>query len=536
MRKSTSPRDDFNRDVIETLYRQVSGVCSNPDCMVVTTGPVLTLAPKKSSNIGVAAHITAAAKGGPRYDSAMSSAERKSAANGIWVCHNCSRKIDNDDASYPVELLDAWKKTALEAAVLRHSKPQLTEATVEARVAAAICAQPSKHALKALPNARKAVEAYLNGLDERFRVHTDIVNGMQVHSIHANTTTNVQWKVTPTDAPMAAQAIKSLFEEGRGAQIPLNSFELTGSPLFDELLNGVGPGTLSIEPTPRKATMRLTLLEKATGARRMQLTVDAELTSGTKAASVVARLWGGAVTLTASFTERASLKVGHDLNVWEGRDIRTLPDFEAVQDFARYAHEGMRLELAIYSDSRPIYDNLVDMPTGDFTAGLYFLVDYLACAREFAFRYQFGAHFRRAITFDHDDYVRLRQAFDVLTGARPDAEVIETITVSATFVEGTTLEADTELSVIKCVTHGLNDVPLFDSTLRLPPVELEVTGRATAKRRTYKPGQRVTLKFDPRAATTRVAWRLVGDAPAHLVPREPSPAAGAASSAPSTAG
>ncbi|WP_422010921.1 hypothetical protein [Roseateles sp.] len=96
MPKSAPPRDDFKRDVIETLYRQVSGVCSNPDCMVVTTGPVLTLAPEKSSNIGVAAHITAAAKGGPRYDPAMSSAERKSASNGIWVCHNPALKAKNE--------------------------------------------------------------------------------------------------------------------------------------------------------------------------------------------------------------------------------------------------------------------------------------------------------------------------------------------------------------------------------------------------------------------------------------------------------
>jgi len=348
------------------------------------------------------------------------------------------------------------------------------------------------------------------------------VDGTPVHSIHAKTTTDLQWRVAPADAPQAAKAIKSLFEEGRNVDIRLNSFELVGSPLFEELLNGAGPGTLSINPAPRKATMRLTVLDQASGARRMQLTADADLTSGTKAASIVARLWGGAITLTASFAERSSLTVGHDLNVWEGRDIRTLPDFEAIHDFARYAHEGMRLAVAIYSYGRTLFEDAVDMPTGDFTAALYVLVDYLACAREFAFRYDLSAPFRGTVDFNHDDYLRLRQAYDVITGARPDIEAMEPISVSAKFVEGATWEADKEISIIKCVTHGMNDVPLFDSVLRLPAVELEVTGRATTKRRSYKPGQTLTLKFDPRAATTRVVWRLVADTPAHLVPKDPN--------------
>src|SRR5713101_8543559 len=87
-----SLRDEFPRAVIETLGRRVGFLCSNPSCRQATTGPH----EKESAavNIGVAAHITAASPRGPRYDPSLSADERRSAANGIWVCQSCAKLID----------------------------------------------------------------------------------------------------------------------------------------------------------------------------------------------------------------------------------------------------------------------------------------------------------------------------------------------------------------------------------------------------------------------------------------------------------
>jgi hypothetical protein len=46
--------------------------------------------------LGVAAHITAASPDGPRYDQNLSSEQRKSPDNGIWLCQNCAKLVDND--------------------------------------------------------------------------------------------------------------------------------------------------------------------------------------------------------------------------------------------------------------------------------------------------------------------------------------------------------------------------------------------------------------------------------------------------------
>src|SRR5690349_211383 len=91
-------RDDFPNPVKQLLARRVGVKCSNPDCRKPTSGPHQL--PDKTVSIGVAAHITGAAPGGPRYDSALLTAARRSAGNGIWLCQSCSKLIDCDEARY----------------------------------------------------------------------------------------------------------------------------------------------------------------------------------------------------------------------------------------------------------------------------------------------------------------------------------------------------------------------------------------------------------------------------------------------------
>ena len=96
-----------------TLSRRVGGFCSRPGCKNHTTGPHAN--PDKVNDTGVAAHITAAAPGGPRYNPALTSAERKAANNGMWLCQSCAKLIDSDAATYPEALLREWKAWAEKA-------------------------------------------------------------------------------------------------------------------------------------------------------------------------------------------------------------------------------------------------------------------------------------------------------------------------------------------------------------------------------------------------------------------------------------
>lgn len=116
-------RDEFAQRVIEALRERVGGLCSNPECRCPTTGP--NAIASKSTRVGVAAHICAAAPGGPRFDQSMSSVERASASNGIWLCANCSRRVDSDVQTYSRELMLAWKVDAETEACQQLGKPRL---------------------------------------------------------------------------------------------------------------------------------------------------------------------------------------------------------------------------------------------------------------------------------------------------------------------------------------------------------------------------------------------------------------------------
>jgi hypothetical protein len=116
-------RDDFPESVKTQLAKRVGYRCSRPDCQRATSGPSLTT--PQAVNMGVAAHITAASPGGVRYDPSLTSEQRKSYENGIWLCKYCGDLVDKDAMTYPVQLLLDWKASAEQRAGMEvHRLPQ----------------------------------------------------------------------------------------------------------------------------------------------------------------------------------------------------------------------------------------------------------------------------------------------------------------------------------------------------------------------------------------------------------------------------
>lgn len=103
-------RDNFTKQTIDILAKRVGFYCSNPSCRKHTVGP--NDIEDKAILVGVAAHITAASPGGPRYDEILNFSERTHINNGIWLCCNCATLIDKDDIAFPATLLKKWKEDA----------------------------------------------------------------------------------------------------------------------------------------------------------------------------------------------------------------------------------------------------------------------------------------------------------------------------------------------------------------------------------------------------------------------------------------
>src|SRR5688572_20443116 len=103
-------RDDFSKLTVDILAKRVGYLCSNPDCRKHTVGPNDVV--DKATIIGIAAHITAAAPGGPRYDATLTPDQRGHIDNGIWLCSNCSILIDKDPNAFSTAFLKKWRYDA----------------------------------------------------------------------------------------------------------------------------------------------------------------------------------------------------------------------------------------------------------------------------------------------------------------------------------------------------------------------------------------------------------------------------------------
>ena len=106
----SSNRDNFTAKTKDTLAKRVGYLCSNPNCRKLTVGA--NEIEDKSTSVGVAAHITAASEGGPRYDGSLTKKQRIHINNGIWLCSNCATLIDKDPENYSTSLLRQWKSSA----------------------------------------------------------------------------------------------------------------------------------------------------------------------------------------------------------------------------------------------------------------------------------------------------------------------------------------------------------------------------------------------------------------------------------------
>lgn len=101
------PREEFPAAVKRDLATRAAHFCSNPRCLRLTSGPQIT--GSRGLGTGHAAHICAAAVGGPRYDPSQTPDQRRSIENGLWLCRECGDMVDKDTDGFARETLRSWR-------------------------------------------------------------------------------------------------------------------------------------------------------------------------------------------------------------------------------------------------------------------------------------------------------------------------------------------------------------------------------------------------------------------------------------------
>ncbi len=112
---------DFNKATIEALGKRAGYLCSNPDCRGPTVGP--NSDPSGTTIIGEAAHIAGARPSSARYRRDSNDALRADITNGIWLCCNCHKTVDNDEKGHPEDLLLHWREQHESFVLGRLGKP-----------------------------------------------------------------------------------------------------------------------------------------------------------------------------------------------------------------------------------------------------------------------------------------------------------------------------------------------------------------------------------------------------------------------------
>lgn len=478
-------RDNFPRSVAEKLARQVAYICSNPECRVQTVGS--TASGSSVTSIGVAAHICAASIGGPRYDIHQSLAERTSESNGIWLCNNCSRKVDNDESAFTVTVLRAWKAQATAASKSRLGKKVVNDADVESRLASAFKTLPSGQSLFAISNVHRATQQYLEELDSRLRVDTSHGPAGTSYDIRAKVDVPLKMTWTTDDTSDPVGQFKSLLEQGRAAKFNVTTLSMSGSPLLEELINQAGPGVLHIIPHSDTALVRL-MVEIANEGFEEFVAGDGRVTQGSKQINLETTFFKGAlrISLSSTFSGDTSISVAVDYQNWNTVDIRYLRDFEQLRQLFNVLKGGRRIRLEANDEKGNRLQQDLDLSDEkDFVSGHHWWLRYISKARIVANRYNLQIPCNVTHQVSRGEYEALFDATQTCEGKKTHehgkadpvelrAQITQPVEITP---EGAYLEIEFQVSAPTIYN-------VFDCIVTMPPLCIAVEGHGYAT----KPG------------------------------------------------
>jgi hypothetical protein len=413
-------RDDFPLKVKRNLAMRVGHVCSNPECEEHTSGPVAT--EDDYSNTGVAAHIRAAAVGGPRYDPEMTPEQRKSARNGIWLCSSCSVKVDDDVATYYPELLHQWKREAEQRAKRRQGQPLLTQTGVQRQLETIFSAAPSKSSQDALTNAVTAVGTFLRAMDPRFEVSVVQDGGTTRYQLTAKEPVVLGFHFEPVNLDGARQELVRLHEHGGEGRIEVSRFSIDGSPLVARLV-GQGSGHVELAAQERPASVRL-WLSHTDGQQTDLFVLEGRVTGGTKSHTVSAAAFDGTFGLELQLLHPTGpdaacggeVLFSFEPEAWRGRNIKRLPAIEPLRSLFGGLLDGARLMAEAFVEEAAIWSTDITPTDMVFVGGQQALLDYAHFARTLADKLSLSLAFLPDHSFDFEELNLLAQVAQIAQG------------------------------------------------------------------------------------------------------------------------
>lgn len=333
-----SLRDNFPKHVVDKLKGRVGNHCSNPACDVPTVGP--QAGSDKVATIGVAAHISAASPGGPRYRSDMTPSERKSFSNGIWLCQSCSVLIDRDVDTYPESLLNDWKAEAERLATSRRGKKPPSDKDAIEMFGTAFTGYAQRLIPNAIANIHGASTRVLEALDPRFLVKSSYDGEVTHFELHAKENANIQLHVTRDYANEYKNKFSKLIETGEDLEISSEGISFSGSKLIEELRSQAsGEGKLKISAPRKPAALKIWVQSDDGAIVEYFDDVIGEVAFGTREFKFSGHAYKKILEMTLEQSiqndKPGSYTFNIDIRHWNGQDIRYLPYYPKIKSLVK---------------------------------------------------------------------------------------------------------------------------------------------------------------------------------------------------------
>jgi hypothetical protein len=460
-------RDDFPKKVVDPLKARVNNRCSNPICRVPTTGP--TTDHEKVNNIGIAAHITAASPGGPRYDPFMSKEERKSIKNAIWLCSNCSIKIDRDPNKYSVNDLLSWKESAEKKASEELGKKLPDDNYVIQSLATALTGQSSIFLPNLLSNASKATSMSLETLDPRFFIKTNYCNGLTSFELRAKEPVDTQIFVNKKFTDEFIEKYTKLKEHGEKLVIDSQAVEIKGSPLLREIFSQ--QGRLEVTQNLNKKTIQKLWVEHPTTPENIQFyDIVGSVAIGTNSMTFDGSTCDNIFSINYRINHhqfgKSNINFTFSINfkIWDDKDIVSLPYFDSIYELMNKINEGWILHSSMEIEGKKLFAGTVNnIQENEYFKSAHSQLHYIKIISGICQKLNISIKYNHAYEYTADEHRRATEVYQIMSDG------ISVGKISINDNAKCTLEATDDLSNIRMILDA-KDKP---AAIRIEQLEQE---------------------------------------------------------------
>lgn len=379
-------RDDFSPQVKRTLVSRVASRCSNPDCRVPTTGP--TTDPEGINSVGKAAHIAAAATGGPRYDASMTPGQRSCVSNGIWLCSICADDVDRDALRYPATLLHAWKRQAENTARAELGKALPTERELAVFKTKVLGENITGQSISELITGVQQIGIReIERLDPRFTARiTSDHRGITI-TLNPIEPVSCQLCVPEEAAAEFLGKLADLQKHGERLEMDAQGIRVEGTPVFDQLVTEPRKFILDTH-LRRKAMQRITWTDTSSG-KPMTAEFVGQIVGGLESFTFTGELFDGLYQMSYRVPIHPSGTITTDLDGnmrfsrWEGSSVRQLPFLDRYRSLCQAIADGQSLSSSLEIEGRELFSmSSLNLMSGGEARETLTLLTYLARARD----------------------------------------------------------------------------------------------------------------------------------------------------------